>query len=48
MHKMQCKMQQENKHSYLGENPPGVTDDTTNRGLRPYNPPTNPGGEKEV
>ena len=30
----------------VGKNPPGVTDDTTNKGLRPRNPPTNPGGER--
>ena len=39
-------MRKENKQSTWGKNPPGVTDDTTNKGLRPRNPPTNPGGEE--
>ena len=36
---MQCHAK-EKQPNLFGENSPGVTDDTTNKGLRPRNPPT--------
>ena len=37
-----------NKQFLIKGETPGVTDDTTNKGLRPRNPPTNPGGRRRL
>ena len=34
------------QQNWIGEEPPGVTDDTTNKGLRPRNPPEARGEEE--
>ena len=44
---MSCKKKKQPRILF-GENPPGVTDDTTNKGLRPRNPPTNLGGKRSL
>ena len=43
MHGAERKTNKQTNNFYLGKTP-AVTDDTTNKGLCPRNPPTNPGG----